>query len=97
MATLQARFEKSADDVKKLKSKPDPYTEMSKASTEGFENTPKPGLMQLWEKGKYNAWKEVVEAGTTKDQAMEQYIELVDKLKEKYGWDENGEGVQVKK
>ncbi|KAI8685815.1 ACB domain-containing protein [Fusarium keratoplasticum] len=40
-------------------------------------------------KAKYNAWKKVAEEGVTPDAAQEQYVKLVEELKEKYGYDEN--------
>lgn len=42
-------------------------------------------------KAKYNAWKKVVDEGVTPDAAQEQYVKLVEELKEKYGYDENKE------
>jgi diazepam-binding inhibitor (GABA receptor modulating acyl-CoA-binding protein) len=36
---------------------------------------------------KYNAWKAEVEKGTTVEQAQEKYIQLVETLKEAYGFD----------
>lgn len=40
-------------------------------------------------KAKYNAWKKVVDDSVTPDAAQEQYVKLVEELKEKYGYDEN--------
>lgn len=40
-------------------------------------------------KAKKNAWQKVVDEGVTPDQAKERYVELVEKLKAAYGFDEN--------
>ena len=35
------------------------------------------------------AWQKIVDEGVTPEQAQKQYVELVDKLKGKYGYDAN--------
>ena len=40
-------------------------------------------------KAKKNAWQKKVDEGVTADQAKEQYVALVEKLKTQYGYDEN--------
>lgn len=42
-------------------------------------------------KAKYNSWQKVVDEGKTVEQAQEEYIALVNKLKESYGYDANKE------
>lgn len=42
--------------------------------------------MKLQGKAKRKAWQKVVDAGTSKEDAQKQYIELVEKLKEKHGF-----------
>lgn len=42
-------------------------------------------------KAKLNAWQKVVDEGKTVEQAQEEYIALVNKLKESYGFDANKE------
>ena len=42
-------------------------------------------------KAKKNAWQKRVDEGLTAEQAQEQYVELVEKLKTQYGYDENKE------
>jgi len=39
-------------------------------------------------KAKYKAWQKEIDAGTTPEDAETRYIALVEKLKEKYGYDE---------
>ncbi|KAL6353227.1 hypothetical protein LRP88_13717 [Fusarium phalaenopsidis] len=69
-------FKKAIEDSKKLTSKPGPDE-----------------LLQLYAlykgKAKHNAWKKVVDDSVTPDAAQEQYVKLVEELKEKYGYDEN--------
>jgi diazepam-binding inhibitor (GABA receptor modulating acyl-CoA-binding protein) len=40
-------------------------------------------------KYKYNAWKKIVEEDVTPEDAQKRYVELIEKLKEKYGYDES--------
>ncbi|GBF59725.1 acyl-CoA-binding protein homolog [Trichophyton mentagrophytes] len=54
-----------------------------------FEQAPAPGMFDLKGKYKYAKWKTTVEEGVTPEQAQERYIELVEKLKAKYGYDES--------
>lgn len=42
-------------------------------------------------KAKKNAWQKKVDEDVTQDQAKEQYVALVEKLKAQYGYDENKE------
>jgi diazepam-binding inhibitor (GABA receptor modulator, acyl-CoA-binding protein) len=42
-------------------------------------------------KTKKASWQKKVDEGVTQEQAKEQYVELVEKLKTKYGYDENKE------
>ncbi|KAI4179284.1 MAG: hypothetical protein LQ348_005438 [Seirophora lacunosa] len=38
-------------------------------------------------KAKYNEWKKVADEGMTHQQAQEKYVQLVNSLKEKYGFE----------
>ena len=40
-------------------------------------------------KTKQKAWQKIVDEGVTPEEAQKQYVELVEGLKEKYGYDEN--------
>ena len=39
-------------------------------------------------KYKYNEWKKFVDKGTTHEEAQSEYVELIEKLKGKYGFKE---------
>jgi len=40
-------------------------------------------------KAKNKAWQAIVDEGLTSDEAKERYVALVEKMKEKYGYDAN--------
>ncbi|RGP60183.1 diazepam-binding inhibitor gaba receptor acyl- -binding [Fusarium longipes] len=78
MSTTQSEpFKKAIEDSKKLTSKPGPNELLE--------------LYALYKgKAKYNAWKKVAEEDKlTPDAAQTKYVELVESLKEKYGYDAN--------
>ncbi|KAF4977586.1 hypothetical protein FZEAL_5900 [Fusarium zealandicum] len=85
-------FKTAVEDSKKLTSKPDStellelYALYKVSNGEDFSTATKPGG-----KAKFNAWKDVVEDGITPETAQERYVALVEKLKEKYGYDANKE------
>ncbi|XP_062974717.1 acyl-CoA-binding protein [Elgaria multicarinata webbii] len=84
----QAEFDKAAEEVKKLKSKPadqemlDLYSHFKQA-TVGDINTERPGMLDFKGKAKWDAWNAL--KGTSKEDAMKAYIAKVKELKEKYG------------
>lgn len=88
-------FEKAVADSKKLTSKPsneellDLYALFKIANGEDISSAPAPGMFDLKGKAKKNAWQKKVDEGVTADQAKEQYVALVEKLKTQYGYDEN--------
>ncbi|KAH8765512.1 acyl-CoA-binding protein [Diaporthe sp. PMI_573] len=90
-------FEKAIADSKKLTSKPsneellDLYALFKIANGEDISAAPAPGMFDLKGKAKKNAWQKKVDEGLTADQAKEQYVALVEKLKTQYGYDENKE------
>ncbi|XP_041822430.1 acyl-CoA-binding protein homolog [Chelmon rostratus] len=81
-------FEKAVEDVKVLKQKPD-SGELSelyglyKQATVGDVNIVRPGFFDLTGRAKWDAWQ--AKKGLSKDEAMVAYVNLVEKLKEKYG------------
>lgn len=84
MSTLDARFEQAQADVKELPEKPGNMTllrlyALFKQATEGNAHGEKPGFADIVGKYKYDAWASL--EGTARDQAKEQYIELVESLK----------------
>ncbi|KAH0621340.1 hypothetical protein JD844_022500 [Phrynosoma platyrhinos] len=87
----QAEFDKAAEDVKKLKSKPTDEEMLAiyshfKQATVGDVNTgpPKrPGMLDFKGKAKWDAWNSL--KGMSKEDAMKTYIAKVKELQEKYG------------
>lgn len=82
---LKEQFEKAVKDSKELPSKPDNETllklySLYKQGTEGDVNTDPPSNpFDFVNKAKYEAWTLV--KGKTKDEAMQEYVALVEKLK----------------
>ncbi|XP_067891240.1 acyl-CoA-binding protein [Heterodontus francisci] len=84
----QGDFEKAAEEVKQLKSKPSDEEmlviySLYKQATVGDVNTNRPGMLDMKGKAKWDAWD--ARKGTSKDEAMKMYISKVQELKEKYG------------
>uniref|UniRef100_A0A8D0RJM5 Acyl-CoA-binding protein n=2 Tax=Sus scrofa TaxID=9823 RepID=A0A8D0RJM5_PIG len=83
-----AEFEKAAEEVKNLKTKPADdemlfiYSHYKQA-TVGDINTERPGILDLKGKAKWDAWNGL--KGTSKEDAMKAYINKVEELKKKYG------------
>jgi acyl-CoA-binding protein len=83
---LRSRFIQAAEDVIKLSKEPDNEIKLQlyslyKQSIEGdYTNGKKPGMMDFVGKIKYDAWRKL--EGTTKEEAMQFYVELVDSLKD---------------
>jgi acyl-CoA-binding protein len=83
MADLKQQFEKAATDVKSLSERPDNDTMLRlyglyKQGAEGDVKGPKPGFFDFVGSAKYEAWEKL--KGTSQDQAMSKYVELVTKL-----------------
>ena len=82
---LKEQFEKAAKDSKQLPSKPDNETllklySLYKQGTEGDVNTDPPSNpFDFVNKAKHEAWTAI--KGKTKDEAMQEYVALVEKLK----------------
>lgn len=88
MADLEQQFQQAAKDVNNLKERPnDPQLlelyGLYKQATVGDCNLPKPGMFALKEKAKHEFWSK--KAGTSKDQAMKDYIVLAKGLIEQFG------------
>lgn len=83
---LQKLFEQAAGESKSLSEKPSNETllqlySLYKQSTEGDNNTEPPSNpFDFVAKAKYEAWLGI--KGKTKEAAMQEYISLVNKLKE---------------
>ncbi|KTG35249.1 hypothetical protein cypCar_00034863 [Cyprinus carpio] len=84
----QAEFQKAAEEVKQLKTKPtdaevlDIYG-LYKQATLGDVNTARPGMFDFTGKTKWDAWD--AKKGMSKDDAVKAYIAKVEELKGKYG------------
>ncbi|XP_066484632.1 acyl-CoA-binding domain-containing protein 7 [Tiliqua scincoides] len=86
--SVQADFEKAAENVKKLKTKPtdDELKELYglyKQSIVGDNNTECPGMLDLKAKAKWEAWN--LKKGLSKDDAMKAYIAKANEMIQKYG------------
>lgn len=83
MADLKQQFEKAATDVKSLTERPDNDTMLRlyalyKQGSEGDVKGPKPGFFDFVGSAKYEAWEKL--QGTSPEQAMTKYVDLVKKL-----------------
>jgi diazepam-binding inhibitor (GABA receptor modulator, acyl-CoA-binding protein) len=80
---LTQRFEEAQQRVKTLAATPDNDTLLAlyglfKQATAGDVSGKRPGMMDFKGRAKFDAW--AGRKGTSKDQAMEAYVALVDKL-----------------
>jgi diazepam-binding inhibitor (GABA receptor modulator, acyl-CoA-binding protein) len=77
-------FEKAVADSKKLPEKPDNATllkiySLYKQATEGDVEGKRPGFTDMVGRAKYDAWAAV--KGKSKDEAMAEYVDLIESLK----------------
>lgn len=84
MSDLQARFDQSQIDVKQLSERPSNMTllrlyALFKQGSEGDAHGDKPGMADFVGRYKFEAWEAL--RGTAREQAMEQYIALVEELR----------------
>jgi diazepam-binding inhibitor (GABA receptor modulating acyl-CoA-binding protein) len=84
MSKLKAKFEAAAADSKKLPERPSndvllQLYALYKQGTDGDVEGKRPGFTDMVGRAKYDAWAAI--KGTTGDDAMKRYIELVDSLK----------------
>ncbi|HOB60746.1 MAG TPA: acyl-CoA-binding protein [Candidatus Competibacteraceae bacterium] len=84
MADLATRFQTAADDSKKLTKRPDNDTLLKlyaffKQGANGDVEGKRPGFTDLVGRAKYDAWAKI--KGMTQEDAMQQYIDLVESLK----------------
>lgn len=80
-------FNQAADKVKGLSEKPTDSELLQlysffKQGTVGDCNTTRPGLLDFKGKAKWDSWNAL--KGKSKEQAMEDYVELVRALQERY-------------
>jgi diazepam-binding inhibitor (GABA receptor modulator, acyl-CoA-binding protein) len=84
MADLKAAFQAAVADSKSLPEKPDNMTllkiySLYKQATEGDVEGKRPGFTDMVGRAKYDAWAAV--KGTSSDEAMQQYVDLIESLK----------------
>ena len=73
-----------AQDSQNLPQRPDNNTMLQlyalyKQATVGDVNTKRPGMTDFVGRAKWDAWEKL--KGTTQDQAMQEYVDLVNRLK----------------
>ena len=84
MADLQAKFEQAVADSKQLPEKPDnamllQLYALFKQASSGDADGKRPGFGDMIGRAKWDAWHAI--AGKSKDDAMQEYVDLVDGLK----------------
>jgi acyl-CoA-binding protein len=84
MADLKTQFTTAAQEAQALPSKPDNNTLLKlyalyKQATAGDAAGSRPGFADFVGRAKYDAWANL--KGTTQENAMQSYIELVERLK----------------
>ncbi len=89
MSDLEARFKTASDESVKLSKAPDTSTKLKlyalfKQGSEGDVVGDRPGFTDLVARTKYDAW--AGQKGTSKEEAMQKYIDLVESLKQELGY-----------
>lgn len=84
MTELKNQFEVAAKEVQSLPRRPDNNTLLQlyalyKQAINGDVSGKRPGFMDPAGQAKYDAWKKI--QGTSKEMAMQSYIDLVNQLK----------------
>lgn len=82
--SLQAQFEQAVADSKNLPERPDNMTllriyALYKQGSSGDVEGSRPGFTDMVGRAKYDAWAAL--KGTSKEDAMQQYVDLIDELK----------------
>lgn len=83
MSDLKARFDTAVANSKKLAERPDNATLLKiyglyKQATAGDNSEKKPGFGDMVGRAKWDAWNTL--KGTSADDAMQQYVDLIDSL-----------------
>ena len=84
MSDLKAQFDQAASDSQTLATRPDNNTMLNlyalyKQASVGDVNTKRPGMTDFVGRAKWDAWEKL--KGQSTDQAMQAYIDLVNRLK----------------
>ncbi|KMV32231.1 acyl-CoA-binding protein [Photobacterium swingsii] len=87
MADLKANFEQAQKDVKQLTQRPSnnellALYSLFKQATDGDVHGKRPGMFDFKGAAKYEAWEKL--QGMNADDAMQKYVEIVEKLTEAY-------------
>ena len=82
--SLQAQFDQAVAESKNLPERPDNMTLLKiyalfKQASTGDAEGKRPGFTDMIGRAKYDAWEAL--KGTSKDDAMQQYIDLISELK----------------
>ena len=85
MADLQAQFEAAAREAQQLPARPDNDTLLKlyalyKQATVGDASGSRPGAIDFVGRAKYDSWSSL--KGTSREAAMQAYIDLVARLKQ---------------
>ncbi|MFO1428568.1 MAG: acyl-CoA-binding protein [Candidatus Competibacteraceae bacterium] len=89
MSDLDARFKTASEESVKLSKAPDNATKLKmyalfKQGSEGDVQGTRPGFTDLFARAKYDAWAGL--KGTSKEEAQQKYIDLVESLKQELGY-----------
>jgi len=80
---LKAKFQQYTNDVKKLPAQSNDvllqFYALFKQATDGDVTGSRPGMLDIKGRAKYDAWAKL--KGIASDKAMQQYIDLVDRIK----------------
>ena len=81
---IKTRFEKAVDEVQQLPSRPDndkllDLYSLYKQASEGDVQGKRPGMLDFVKRAKYDAWGKL--KGKPSATAMQEYIDLVERLK----------------
>lgn len=82
--SLQEQFDQALADSKNLPERPDNQTLLKiyalyKQASAGDTDGNRPGMTDFVARAKYDAWDGL--KGTSKDDAMQQYVDLIEELK----------------
>lgn len=82
--SLQEQFDQALADSKNLPERPDNQTLLKiyalyKQASAGDTDGNRPGMTDFVARAKYDAWDGF--KGTSKDEAMQQYVDLIEELK----------------
>ena len=84
MSTLDTQFQQAVADSKNLPERPDSGTLLKiyalyKQASAGDVDGKRPGFTDMVGRAKWDAWNEL--KGTSNDDAMQQYVDLIESLK----------------